>query len=193
MGKIEKARNLRSGRPNSAVAEVAYDDAARREFLTGFHKRKLEKKKAAIEKWAEKAKEERRELRKENNKRHLILDDLERIEAVTQERAAATDKVKEKTVEVATIPSASTITTVTISDWNPEQEEEDEEEEKDEAHSGADNPAKPRLVVKAKPATARTAKKKPKGVSKVRTKANPHTKQAKEGKKAKQKDKRKRR
>ncbi|KAJ3168635.1 hypothetical protein HDU88_001528 [Geranomyces variabilis] len=192
MGKIEKARNLRSGRPNSAVAEVTYDDSARREFLTGFHKRKLEKKKAAIEKWAEKAKEERRELRKENNKRHLILDDLERIEAVTQERAAAADEVKEKTVEVATIPSASTITTVTISDWNPEQEEE-EEEEKDEVDSGADNEVKPRVVVKAKPATAHTGKKKPKGVSKVRTKANPHTKQAKESKKAKQKDKRKRR
>ncbi|KAI8590866.1 nucleolar protein 12-domain-containing protein [Geranomyces variabilis] len=192
MGKIEKARNLRSGRPNSAVAEVTYDDSARREFLTGFHKRKLEKKKAAIEKWAEKAKEERRELRKENNKRHLILDDLERIEAVTQERAAAADEVKEKTVEVATIPSASTITTVTISDWNPEQEEK-EEEEKDEVDSGADNAGKPRVVVKAKPAMAHTAKKKPKGVSKVRTKANPHTKQAKESKKAKQKDKRKRR
>ncbi|KAJ3155489.1 hypothetical protein HDU89_006452 [Geranomyces variabilis] len=191
MGKIEKARNLRSGRPNSAVAEVTYDDSARREFLTGFHKRKLEKKKAAIEKWAEKAKEERRELRKENNKRHLILDDLERIEAVTQERAAAADEVKEKTVEVATIPSASTITTVTISDWNPEQEE--EEEEKDEVDSGADNAVKPQVVVKAKPAMAHTAKKKPKGVSKVRTKANPHTKQAKESKKAKQKDKRKRR
>ncbi|KAI8921898.1 nucleolar protein 12-domain-containing protein [Powellomyces hirtus] len=66
MGKIEKAKNNRSGRPAPAIAELVYDESARTDYLTGFHKRKLEKKKAAIEKWELKQKEERRELRKEN-------------------------------------------------------------------------------------------------------------------------------
>ncbi|KAJ3022693.1 hypothetical protein HKX48_005463 [Thoreauomyces humboldtii] len=188
--KQERAAKLaRSGRPASAIAEVSYDDSARQDYLTGFHKRKLEKKKVAIAKYSEKMKEERRELRRENNKRHLILEDLERIEAVTQERAAAANEIKERAVNVSTIPSSTRLTTVTISDWNPEELEE-EEDDQDESDGGG----KSKIAEKKKAAVvAKKAVKKARGVTKVRTKPNPHTRQAKEAKSARKKEDKKKR
>ncbi|TPX60531.1 hypothetical protein PhCBS80983_g01685 [Powellomyces hirtus] len=197
MGKIEKAKNNRSGRPAPAIAELVYDESARTDYLTGFHKRKLEKKKAAIEKWELKQKEERRELRKENNKRHLIIEDLERIESVTQERAADADELKETTLDVSTIPSSTRVTTVTISEWNPEDDDEEEEDE-DEGDGGeaseVSKTTKRPTAEKAKSvAPVKRSAKKPRGITKVRTKANPHTKKAKEAKAAKASDKKKKR
>lgn len=43
----------------TSVAEVKFDDAAREEFLTGFHKRKVARAKAAQEEAARREKEER--------------------------------------------------------------------------------------------------------------------------------------
>ncbi|PCH43489.1 hypothetical protein WOLCODRAFT_153539 [Wolfiporia cocos MD-104 SS10] len=52
------------------IKEVVFDDNARREYLTGFHKRKLEKKEAAKKKAQEKERLERLEARRE--KRQLL-------------------------------------------------------------------------------------------------------------------------
>ncbi|KAJ7647225.1 nucleolar protein 12-domain-containing protein [Roridomyces roridus] len=54
----------------SQVKEVLFDDEARREFLTGFHKRKLAKADAARKKAVEREKQERQESRREQ-RRHL--------------------------------------------------------------------------------------------------------------------------
>jgi ribosomal RNA-processing protein 17 len=48
----------------SAVAEISFDPAARHEYLTGFHKRKLQRTKQAQEYAEMKAREERRQARK---------------------------------------------------------------------------------------------------------------------------------
>jgi hypothetical protein len=65
---------------------VEYDDGARQEYLTGFHKRKLEKQKAGALKRAAAAAEELREARRERARPlSLVKDELERIEALNQE------------------------------------------------------------------------------------------------------------
>jgi ribosomal RNA-processing protein 17 len=48
----------------SATEEITFDPAARQEFLTGFHKRKLQRTKQAQEYAEKKAREERREQRR---------------------------------------------------------------------------------------------------------------------------------
>ncbi|KAF7984255.1 hypothetical protein HWV62_16090 [Athelia sp. TMB] len=50
------------------IKEILFDDDARREFLTGFHKRKLEKTTAAKNKAIEKEKQERLETRREQRR-----------------------------------------------------------------------------------------------------------------------------
>ncbi|EED83047.1 predicted protein [Postia placenta Mad-698-R] len=52
------------------IKEVVFDDGARREFLTGFHKRKLQKKEVAKKKAQDREKQERLEARRE--KRQLL-------------------------------------------------------------------------------------------------------------------------
>ncbi|TFK85556.1 hypothetical protein K466DRAFT_576821 [Polyporus arcularius HHB13444] len=50
------------------IKEVLFDDTARREFLTGFHKRKLEKKEQAKKKAQEREKQDRLEARREHRR-----------------------------------------------------------------------------------------------------------------------------
>ncbi|KAI0818480.1 nucleolar protein 12-domain-containing protein [Trametes gibbosa] len=50
------------------IKEVLFDDSARREFLTGFHKRKLQKKENAKNKALEREKQERLEARREQRR-----------------------------------------------------------------------------------------------------------------------------
>ncbi|CCM05020.1 uncharacterized protein FIBRA_07219 [Fibroporia radiculosa] len=50
------------------IKEIVFDDEARRDFLTGFHKRKLQKKEAAKKKALEREKQERLEARREKRK-----------------------------------------------------------------------------------------------------------------------------
>ncbi|KAH9851457.1 nucleolar protein 12-domain-containing protein [Lenzites betulinus] len=50
------------------IKEVLFDDSARREFLTGFHKRKLQKKEDAKSKAIEREKQERLEARREHRR-----------------------------------------------------------------------------------------------------------------------------
>ncbi|KAK0212768.1 nucleolar protein 12-domain-containing protein [Desarmillaria ectypa] len=50
------------------IKEILFDDNARREFLTGFHKRKLAKAEAARKKAAEREKQQRQEVRREQRR-----------------------------------------------------------------------------------------------------------------------------
>ncbi|KAG7446207.1 uncharacterized protein BT62DRAFT_1005512 [Guyanagaster necrorhizus] len=50
------------------IKEIIFDDEARREFLTGFHKRKLAKAEAARKKAAEREKQQRQEVRREQRR-----------------------------------------------------------------------------------------------------------------------------
>ncbi|KAI5292585.1 hypothetical protein KEM52_006234 [Ascosphaera acerosa] len=65
MGPAGKRRKLSSKQSSGPVEEeIKFDDAARHEFLTGFHKRKLQRAKHAQEAAERRMKEERREARK---------------------------------------------------------------------------------------------------------------------------------
>lgn len=61
MGPPNKKRKLAVTAPES----IEFDFAAREEYLTGFHKRKLERKKHAQEENAKREKEEKLRLRRE--------------------------------------------------------------------------------------------------------------------------------
>ncbi|KAI1438247.1 nucleolar protein 12-domain-containing protein [Xylaria sp. CBS 124048] len=52
-------------RQQHAIEEIKFDDAARAEYLTGFHKRKLQRTKQAQEQAAERARQEKIEARKQ--------------------------------------------------------------------------------------------------------------------------------
>ncbi|PPQ63470.1 hypothetical protein CVT24_005127 [Panaeolus cyanescens] len=65
---LTKSHNLIAAKKKAKrdqVKEVLFDDEARREFLTGFHKRKLAKAEAARNKAKEREKQERLQLRRE--------------------------------------------------------------------------------------------------------------------------------
>ncbi|KAG5648532.1 hypothetical protein DXG03_003143 [Asterophora parasitica] len=65
------------------VKEVLFDDDARREFLTGFHKRKLAKADAARKKAVEREKQERLESRREQRRmlRERAVENAEQVES----------------------------------------------------------------------------------------------------------------
>lgn len=48
-----------------AIEEIAFDNSAREEYLTGFHKRKVQRQKHAQEEAARRAREEKIEMRKQ--------------------------------------------------------------------------------------------------------------------------------
>ena len=66
MGPAAKRRKLNQ----PAVEEVLFDPAARKDYLTGFHKRKVQRTKAAREAAAEKARQEKIEDRKKARSRY---------------------------------------------------------------------------------------------------------------------------
>ncbi|KAJ3120814.1 hypothetical protein HK100_012643 [Physocladia obscura] len=69
---------------------IEYDDTRRQDYLTGFHKRKLEKIKAAKARDAKIERDEKREARKEKrSKLSEVKDDVEHIEAIAESRRLA--------------------------------------------------------------------------------------------------------
>jgi len=69
------------------IKEVVFDDEARREFLTGFHKRKVQKKEAAKKKAQDREKQERLDARRE--KRQLLAERAAQNAAETEKAYGA--------------------------------------------------------------------------------------------------------
>lgn len=68
-----------------AVEEVTFDNSARQEYLTGFHKRKVQRQKHAQEEAAKRAREEKIEFRKQVSSGPLpLIWNLERGLALTR-------------------------------------------------------------------------------------------------------------
>lgn len=76
---------------------IQYDESQRAEFLTGFHKRKLERKKKIVEKIKEKVKEEKREARKV--KREKSKDFLDKVLKVDEISSFLKSKANENLTE----------------------------------------------------------------------------------------------
>ncbi|KAI5618644.1 nucleolar protein 12, partial [Silurus asotus] len=93
---------------------VVFDEKERQEFLTGFHKRKVERRKAAVEEIKNKLKEEQKRLREERHKEYLKML-KERKEAL--EDADELDDVVTSTTESLQYDHPNhTVTVTTISD-----------------------------------------------------------------------------
>ncbi|KAJ6659014.1 hypothetical protein lerEdw1_019651 [Lerista edwardsae] len=66
-----KRRKEREGGGAGLHRIVTFDEASRREYLTGFHKRKVERRKAAEEEIKCKLKEEQKKMREERHKEYM--------------------------------------------------------------------------------------------------------------------------
>ncbi|XP_056379901.1 nucleolar protein 12 isoform X2 [Hyla sarda] len=96
----------------AAKRELVFDEEKRKEYLTGFHKRKLQRRKAAVEEIKRKIKEEQKRLRDERHKEYMKMlkereealeeaDEVERL--VTSKRESLTFDHPNHTVTVTTI------------------------------------------------------------------------------------------
>ncbi|XP_037701911.1 nucleolar protein 12 isoform X2 [Choloepus didactylus] len=112
MGRNKKKQ--RDGDDRRPRLVLSFDEEKRREYLTGFHKRKVERKKAAIEELKQRLKEERKKLREERHQEYLKML-AEREEAL--EEADELDRlVTAKTESVQYDHPNHTVTVTTISD-----------------------------------------------------------------------------
>ncbi|XP_062057947.1 nucleolar protein 12 [Lepus europaeus] len=69
MGRNKKKK--RNGDDRRPRLVLSFDEEKRREYLTGFHKRKVERKRAAIQELQQRLKEEQRKLREERHQEYL--------------------------------------------------------------------------------------------------------------------------
>ncbi|XP_017272129.1 nucleolar protein 12 [Kryptolebias marmoratus] len=100
-------------RENKCV--VMFDDKARQDYLTGFHKRKVERRKAAVEEIKKKIKEEQSRVREERHKEYLKML-KERREALADAEDDLEDMVINKTESIQFDHPNHTVTVTTISD-----------------------------------------------------------------------------
>ncbi|XP_041825287.1 nucleolar protein 12 [Melanotaenia boesemani] len=123
-------------RENKCV--VTFNDKDRQEFLAGFHKRKLERRKAAVEEIKKKIKEEQKRVRDERHKEYVKML-KERQEALADTEDALEDAITSTTESVQYDHPNHTVTVTTISDLDlsgahvlgstANQSEEDKEDE----------------------------------------------------------------
>lgn len=156
------------------IPEVTFDEDARREFLTGFHKRKVAKANAAKKKAQDREKQERQELRRENRRtlREQASENAAQVEAAYGNLAASQNddeweglgksgKGKEKARD-AEYETEETIATVTVvEDFDPEEllhAPSDENAREQDAHTRPD----PRPPVVSKPSRPKSTSGAPK-------------------------------
>ncbi|XP_074123331.1 nucleolar protein 12 [Sminthopsis crassicaudata] len=93
---------------------LTFDEEKRRDYLTGFHRRKVERRKAALEEIRKKLKEEQRKLREERHKEYLKM--LKDREEALEEADELDQLVTSKTESVQYDHPNHTVTVTTISD-----------------------------------------------------------------------------
>ncbi|XP_077357702.1 nucleolar protein 12 [Festucalex cinctus] len=100
-------------RENKCV--VMFDDKEREEYLTGFHKRKVERRKAAVAEIRKKIKEEQNRVREERHKEYMKML-KERQEALEESEDDLEDVITSTTESVQYDHPNHTVTVTTISD-----------------------------------------------------------------------------
>uniref|UniRef100_A0A8C8S9P8 Nucleolar protein 12 n=1 Tax=Pelusios castaneus TaxID=367368 RepID=A0A8C8S9P8_9SAUR len=93
---------------------VIFDEDSRREYLTGFHKRKVERRKVAVEEIKRKLKEEQRKMKEERHKEYLKM--LTEREEALDEADELEHLVTSQTESVSIDHPNHTVTVTTISD-----------------------------------------------------------------------------
>ncbi|KAM8930669.1 nucleolar protein 12 [Pelodytes ibericus] len=94
--------------------ELTFDEDKRREYLTGFHKRKVQRRKAAVEEIKRKIKEEQKKMREERHKEYIRM--LKKREDALEEADELDRLVTSKTESVQYDHPNHTVTVTTISD-----------------------------------------------------------------------------
>ncbi|XP_026852168.2 nucleolar protein 12 [Electrophorus electricus] len=93
---------------------VMFDEEERQEFLTGFHKRKLERRKAAVLELENKLREERKRVREERHKEYIKM--LKERREALEEADELEDVITATTESVHYDHPNHTVTVTTISD-----------------------------------------------------------------------------
>ncbi|KAM4023083.1 nucleolar protein 12 isoform 1-T2 [Anomaloglossus baeobatrachus] len=106
----------RKKQKKTAVArrELVFDEEKRREYLTGFHKRKVQRRKAAVEEIKRKIKDEQKRLKEERHKEYVKM--LKEREEALEEADEIERLVTSKTESVIFDHPNHTVTVTTISD-----------------------------------------------------------------------------
>ncbi|KAL6457413.1 hypothetical protein MHYP_G00343760 [Metynnis hypsauchen] len=121
-------------RENKCV--VVFDDKERQDFLTGFHKRKMERRKTAIEEMKNRLKEEQKRVREERHKEYLKMlkerrEALEEADELQDTITATTESVQydhpNHTVTVTTISDIDLTSTRLLEPLTSQKEEESDE------------------------------------------------------------------
>ncbi|XP_065821142.1 nucleolar protein 12 [Labrus bergylta] len=94
---------------------VTFDDNDRQEYLTGFHKRKVERRKAAVNEIRKKIKEEQIRVREERHKEYIKML-KERTDALEDAEDDLEDRITNTTESVQYDHPNHTVTVTTISD-----------------------------------------------------------------------------
>ncbi|KAG8436291.1 hypothetical protein GDO86_007411 [Hymenochirus boettgeri] len=94
--------------------ELVFDEEKRREYLTGFHKRKMQRRKAAVEEIKQKIKEEQKKMREERHKEYIRM--LKEREEALEEADELERLVTSKTESILYDHPNHTVTVTTISD-----------------------------------------------------------------------------
>ncbi|XP_050960776.1 nucleolar protein 12 isoform X2 [Labeo rohita] len=136
-GKLKQKSKFTSGvkpRKKQRKCVLMFDDKDRQDFLTGFHKRKVERRKAALEEIKNKLKEEQKRVRDERHKEYLKM--LQERRQAMDEADELVDAITGTTESVQYDHPNHTVTVTTISDLDlsatrllePDQREEEREE-----------------------------------------------------------------
>ncbi|XP_048355851.1 nucleolar protein 12 [Sphaerodactylus townsendi] len=111
MGRKNK-KNRRDGASSQLRRVITFDEESRREYLTGFHKRKVERRKIAVEEIKRKLKEEQQKMKEERHKEYMkmlkereeALDEADQLECmVTSQQELVSYDHPNHTVTVTTV------------------------------------------------------------------------------------------
>ncbi|KAG6832639.1 hypothetical protein H0H92_014475 [Tricholoma furcatifolium] len=115
------------------VKEILFDDDARREFLTGFHKRKVAKAEAAKKKALEREKQERQETRREQRRmlRERALENAAEVESAYHELLGNAEDAADEWTGIPTVDKGKqkeeeyedeeiTATVTVVEDFDPD-------------------------------------------------------------------------
>ncbi|XP_073703928.1 nucleolar protein 12 [Garra rufa] len=135
---------------------LVFDDKDRQDFLTGFHKRKQERRKAALQEMRNKLKEEQKRVRDERHKEYLKM--LEERRQALDEADELVDAITATTESVQYDHPNHTVTVTTISDLDlsadrllePDQRGEERQEEEEDAEKKTALPRKAGNPLKSK-------------------------------------------
>lgn len=156
----QKSRSKGGGKRKHGKCVLMFDDKDRQDFLTGFHKRKLERRRAALEEMKSKLKEEQKRLREERHKEYLKM---------LQERRQALDEADELEEAITATTECvqydhpnHTVTVTTISDLDlsadrllePAQRDEGDGEERERTEALPKQAGNPLLSKKIQSLTA---------------------------------------